>query len=193
MYASIFANVDAGTIVMIVLAVIIAVYLYRLEKKEKKDKDDLCVRYAVLTRETLAAVPDEQLLRAVAANVMNKQDKDHPDLSQMLPLLSPGRCGVYSVWLVCNELQRRELKAYFRSPYRRFAEFAAEGFALIGAAACAEAMTAACDRYVREKNGEKGLPSWEALTAQLRQAIAEEQPLSLCVPYIRDNPAEFTE
>ncbi len=193
MTVSIFAGVDTGTVVMIVLAVIIGVYLHVLERKQKKGDTDVCARYARLTEEHLAALDDEELVRAVAANLTAKQDRQHPDLSLVLPLLSPGRCGVYSVWLVVNELARRELKGYFRSPYRRFAAFAAEGFSLIGATVCAEAMTAACKRYEREKNGEKELPSWEMLTDELRQAITAEQPLARCAAYIRDNTAEFVD
>lgn len=195
MTLSIFGNFDAGTVVMIVLAILIAVYLYFLEKRDKQDSPAaLCKQYETLTEESLAAIPDDQLLRAVAANLMNKQDRRHPDLSVTLPLLSPGRCGVYSVWLLCHELERRELGAYFRTPYRRFAELAATGFSLIGANDCAEAMTAACQRYAAEIAKDKQeLPSWEDLTARLRQAIHEEQPFALCVAYIRDNPAEFTD
>lgn len=193
MTASIFANVDAGTIVMAVLAVIIALYLWYLNRKEKQAADDPCVKYAVLTEETLAALPDGEVVNAVAANLMGKQDKAHPDLSVILPQLSHGRCGVYSVWLMCHELEKRDLKAYFRSPYRRFAAFAADGFSLIGAEACAAAMTAACEQWEAQKAAKKEPPAWDQLTAQLRQAIRDEQPLSLCVTYIRDNTAEFTD
>jgi hypothetical protein len=193
MVLSIFGNMDPEIPVMILLAAVIAVYLYVSERRSKKASDDLCKTYAVLTEEMLAGLSDEELLRAVAANLMNKQDRQHPDLSLTLPLLSPGRCGVYSVWLVCHEIRQSDLKGYFRSPYRRFSEFAAQGFALIGAQNCAAAMTDACERYQKQKNGEKELPPWDSFTARLRQAVEEEQPLSLCVRYIRDNPAEFTD
>lgn len=195
MTLSIVANIDGGTIVMIVLAAIIAIYLYFLEKKEKNDgASALCKRYETLTENTLAEIPDEDLLQAVAANLMNKQDRKHPDLSVTLPLLSPGRCGVYSVWLVCHELEKRDLGAYFATPYRRFAELAAVGFELIGATACATAMGTACERYQDQKAKEKKeLSSWKDLTEQLRQAIEAEQPFARCVEYIRDNPAEFVD
>ena len=193
MTASMFSRVDGGTVVMIVLAIAIAVYLFILERKGKKSKDDPCVTYATLSEETIAALDDGEVLRAVAANITAKQTPQFPDLSRLLPLLSPGRCGVYSVWLVCHELEKRTVEQYFRSPYRRFAPFAAEGFALIGAEACAAAAEAACDWYERKKNGDKDLPSADELTANLRRAIEEEQPLSLCVRYIRDFPAEFVD
>lgn len=193
MTASMFSRVDSGTIIMIVLAIAIAVYLYVLERKSKKSKDDPCLTYAVLTEDTLAALDDGEVLRAVAANLTAKQTAQTPDLSLLLPLLSPGRCGVYSVWLLCHELDTRSLSAYFRTPYRRFAPFAADGFALIGADACAAAMEAACDWYEAKKNGDKDRPSPDDLTAELRRAIEQEQPLSLCVQYIRAFPAEFVD
>ncbi len=186
---SMFSRVDSGTVLMMLAAAAIGMYLFVLERREKQSKAaDALKQYAVLTEATLAALPDEELVRAVAANLMNKQDAKHPDLSVLLPQLSFGRCGVYSVWLVCHELEKRELSAYFRSPYRRFAGFAAEGFAMVGATACAEAMAAAITAY-----GQKEAARFAQLTAQLRQAIQTEQPLSLCVPYIRDNPHEFTD
>ena len=189
MITAMFSRVDAGTWVMIVLAAIIGIYLLILERREKHGKTtDLLKQYAVLTEESLAAVEDEKLVQAVAANLMGKQDATHPDLSAVLPLLSPGRCGVYSVWLLCHELEKRDLTAYFKTPYRRFAGYAAEGFELVGATACAAAMTAACESY--EKKETDRLPS---LTDALRQAMEAEQPLSLCVTYIRDNSHEFVD
>lgn len=193
MTATMFGNFDAGTWVLVALAIVVGGYLWWMERREKKAKSGPCEQYAVLTEEVLATLPDDELVRAVAANLIAKQESDGVPLESLLPLLSPGRRGVYGVWLLCNELERRELGAYFRSPYRRFAPMAVEGFDMMGARACAAALSAACDRYERQKNGEKDLPSWEVLTAELRQALAEEQPLSLCVGYIRDNGAEFAD
>ena len=194
MTLSMFANFDAGTVVMIVLAVIIGLYLLILERRETKEDGSLLKQYAVLTADMLDAIPDGELVRAVAANLMNKQDRRHPDLSATLPLLSPGRCGVYSLWLVCHELEQRDLNTYFRTPYRRFASLAATGFSLVGAGRCAAAMTDACEHYAAQKAGKQTeLPSWDDLTAVLRQAIREEQPLTLCVSYIRDNKEEFVD
>ncbi|MBQ3259263.1 MAG: hypothetical protein IJA68_01945, partial [Clostridia bacterium] len=105
------------------------------------------------------------------ANVMAKTDRRRPDVYHLIPLLSHGRVAVYSVWLICHELEISDMEALHRSPSGRFLEAAADGFSLIGAAACAAA---------------------EGETA-LREAIAAEQPLSLCVAYIRDNPNEFVD
>ncbi len=165
-----FENFDVGTLVMIVLAVIIGIYLHRLDKKEKSDPlAALCKQYRMLSAQTLAAIPDGELVRAVVANVMAKTDRHHPDVYHLIPLLSHGRIAVYSVWLICHELEIADLDALLRSPSGRFLESATDGFALIGAEACAAA---------------------EDETA-LRAAIVAEQPLALCVAYIRDNPDEF--
>ena len=67
---------EPGTLVLVALALVIAVYLAFLGKKEKSDKTAaLCKTYAVMTEELLASVPDEELVRAVVANLINKQDK----------------------------------------------------------------------------------------------------------------------
>ncbi|MBQ6829996.1 MAG: hypothetical protein IJO59_02595 [Clostridia bacterium] len=193
MILSVFANFDKGTWVMVALAVIVGAYLWWLERRDKKAKLGACEQYATLTEETLAALPDGEVVRAVAANVVKKQETEKSDLAAVLPFLSPGRRGVYGIWLVCNELDTRGLDAYFRSPYRRFAPVIAEGFAMVGAAACVAAWGEACARYEAQKNGEKGLPSWDEYTARMRDAVKDEQPLSLCVAYIRDNAAEFVD
>lgn len=193
MILSVFANFDKGTWVMVALAIIVGAYLWWLERRDKKAKTDACETYATLTEEMLAALPDDQVVRAVAANVVAKQEQEKSDLSVLLPFLSPGRRGVYGIWLVCNELERRGLDAYFRSPYRRFAPVIAEGFVMMGAEACAAAWGEACTRYEAQRKGEKGLASWDEYTARMRDALNDEKPLSLCVAYIRDNAAEFVD
>ncbi len=165
-----FENFDVGTLVLILLAVIIGIYLHRLEKKEKSDPlAALCKQYRTLSAETLGAIPDSELVRAVIANILAKTDRRHSDVYHLIPVLSHGKVAVYSVWLICHELEVGDMEALLRSPSGRFLEPASDGFSLIGAAACAAA---------------------EDETA-LREAIAAEQPLTLCVAYIRDNPEEF--
>lgn len=167
-----FDNFDAGTLVMIVLAVIIGIYLHQLDKKEKSDPlAALYKQYRTLSAEALAAISDGELVRAVVANIMAKTDRRRPDVYRLIPLLSHGRVAVYSVWLICHELEVSDMASLLRSPSGRFLEAATNGFSLIGAEACAAA---------------------EDETA-LREAIAAEQPLSLCVAYIRDNPDEFVD
>ena len=175
-----FDNFNVGTLVMIVLAVLIGIYLHRLEKKEKSDPlAALYKQYASLSSEQIAAISDEELVRAVVANILAKTDRRHPDMYRLIPVLSHGRVAVYSVWLLCHELEASGLEALLHSPSGRFAEAAADGFSLIGADHCAEALTAALEEPAKE--------------TALREAIAAEQPLSLCITYIRAFPEEFAD
>ncbi len=178
------------TLVLMALAAVIGVYLYILDKRTKSDTAAaLCKKYAVMTEELLSSVPDTELVRAVVANVMNKQDKRRPDIASQLPLLSRGRSAVYSVWLLCEETRERSPDAFFASPSRRFAESAADGFERIGALNCATALRTTLRSY--DEKAQK--PLWDAVTTVFSEAIASEDPLALCVSYIRENPDEFVD
>lgn len=179
-----------STLILVALILIIATYLYILDKKGKSDGTAaLCKTYAVMTEELLARTPDEEVVRAVVANLMNKQDKRRPDAAAQLPFLSRGRAAVYSVWLLCNELEKQGFDSFFASPSRRFAEPAVDGLERIGASNSATALRAA----VRAAENAEEKPLWDAVTTVFREAIAAEQPLVLCVQYIRDNPDEFVD
>lgn len=181
---------SGSTPLWIVLTIILGVYLYVTDKKKKSDTAAaLCKRYARLTPETLNALPDEELVRAVIANVMAKQDLRHPDPTALLPLLSRGRAAVYSVWLLCHELETQDFEALFRSPSRRLAEPAADGLEHLGASNSATALRAA----LRAAEDDTRAPLWEAVTTVFREAVNAEQPLTLCMEYIRENPDEFTD
>jgi hypothetical protein len=81
------------------------------------------------------------------------------------------------VWLWCRELEAAPLHTLLHSKSGRFCATATDGFSLIGATACEQALIAAVESPETEED--------------LRSAIQEEQPLSLCAAYVRDNPAEF--
>lgn len=181
---------ETDTLVLIALALIIAAYLTHLGKKEKSDKAAaLCKAYATMTEELLRSTSDEELVSAVVANLMNKQDKKKPDPIAALPFLSRGRAAVYSVWLLCNELEKQEFDAFFRSSSARFAEPAVDGLDRIGATNSAAALRAA----IRTAEEDSEAPLWDAVTTVFREAIATEQPLALCVRYIRENTDEFVD
>ncbi len=179
---------DPSTLIAIVAVIIIAVYLYFLDKKAKSDPvAALCKTYAVMTEELLASVPDDELVRAVAANILSKQDKKHPDPALQLSLLSRGRAAVYSVFLLCRELETQDFGMLIKSPSYRYTETAADGLERIGATNSATALRAAM------RTAEEETPLWEAVTTVFREAVAAEDPLSLCVRYIRENPDEFVD
>lgn len=177
-----------STLIAIVAAIAIALYLYFLDKRTKSDEAAaLCKKYAKMTEDLLAATPDEEVVRAVVANLMNKQDKRRPDAAAQLPLLSRGRAAVYSVWLLCHELESQDFTAVFRSPSRRFVDPAVDGFERIGASNTATALRAA----IKALDEDESAPLLEAVTTVFREAMASEKPLEMCVQYIRDNPDEF--
>ncbi len=183
MIPAMFSNFNTGTVVMILLAAVIGIYLYRLDKKEKSDPlAALYKQYETLTPDSLAAVADGELVRAVAINVMQKTDKKRPDVYALIPFLSHGRVAVYSVWLLCHELETSSVTALLTSPSGCFLEPAADGLALIGAEASAAALTAVLEA-----------PDDQTRADALHAALAAEDPLTLCVPYIRENPDEFVD
>ena len=128
--------------------------------------------------------PDSEVVRAVVANLMAKLDPRRPDPYRDIPLLSPGRCAVYSVWTACNELSGGNFEGFFASPSACFAELAADGYDRIGAPRCGDILRealAAKPEQLRELN------------AAFSDAAEAEQPMTLCAEYIRDNPAEFVD
>lgn len=172
--------------VLVALAALVGAYLFYLERKSRPNKADaLKKQYKTLTAEQLATLSDEALLPAVIANVMGKQNEKQPEPYYELPLLSPGRAAVYRVWLVCRETESGGFAALWRPKTRLLTEAAVSDLAELGAAQCAAALGAVLEAIPL---GE--LPAAGAETA-FSAACEAEQPLALCVTYIRENPAEF--
>ncbi len=82
----------------------------------------------------------------MAANLLEKQDRRRPDPYHTIPLLSRGRTAVYSVWLICNELDKGSFEDLYAGPSAVFDELAADGLDLIGAPRCAAALRTAKER-----------------------------------------------
>ncbi len=106
---------DAGQpgyylLILAFLAALVGLYLWG---NRHKDSDSRAARlgrlYRELDEDKLAGIPDEELVDAVAANLLEKQDRRRPDPYHTIPLLSRGRTAVYSVWLICNELDKGQL------------------------------------------------------------------------------------
>ncbi len=175
------------TLVLIALAVIIGIYLSVLDKRTKSDRSAaLCKTYEVMTEDILLSTPDETLVEAVIGNLMSRLDTHRPDLAASLPFLSQGRANVCSVWLLCHELRSADLEAFFASSSCRFAETAVRGLDAIGAALCAELLGQACEAA---ENADAA--TLQKTTEELRNAMEKEQPLQLCISYIRCHPADF--
>lgn len=177
------------TLVCIVLALIIALYLAHLNKKAKSDRSAaLCRRYALLTEDVLTTLPDNELIRAVVANLMNKLDKKRPDPLSLLPFLSRGRSAVYYVWMFCNDWSEQSLDTVLRSSSARFIPAILEGLEYIGAVDTAEALQTAWNAL---QEGATTVSKEDE--SALERAIEAEQPLAKCTDYIRKNPTEFTD
>ncbi len=175
-----FGNFNLGTVVLIILAVIIYLYLRWLDKKEKSGKKaTLYQQYKTLTPDMLSALSDEELLRAVIANLLAR----NTDLYKQTAVLSHGRTAVYSVWLLCNEIATADFEK-ISSTSRRFADMATDSFLLFGAEGCATALQNLVTAFAN------GTLTAE-LSANLRDAIEQEQPLEQCTAYIRENIEEF--
>ena len=115
-------------LVLVFMALLVALYIWGSNRRSKASRaEELEARYKVLDREKLDATPDGELVNAVAANLMGKLDSRRPDAYRVIPLLSHGRCLVYSIWLICHELDETGFEELLASPSGDFLELAADG------------------------------------------------------------------
>ncbi len=169
---SLIPGLDTGTLVTILAAIAIAIALHRMNKR-----GDEAPLAKSLTEHDVQSLSDDNLVRAFAWDILSRTDRRRPDIYALLPTLSHGQIAAYSVWVVCNELREAPLANVLRSQSKGFCELAVDGFSLIGATACEQALQAALEAPASDD--------------ALRAAIEQEQPLALCAAYIRENPAEF--
>ncbi len=174
--------------VLIVLAMAVGGYLWYLERHTPKNNGDkLTEQYKVMTPVMLDETPDDTLVKAVVANVMAKQDEKNPQPYYELPLLSPGRAAVYGVWLTCRKTEKKGFASLFAPKELPLTEAAIAGFEGLGAVACADALKAALDAV------KSGTDVSKIDDTPFTAAVESEQPLTLCVTYIRENAAEFVD
>ena len=185
---------DAGQpgyylLILVFMAALVGLYLWG---NRHKDADSRAARlgrlYKTLDEDTLASIPDEDLVDAVVANLLEKQDRRRPDPYHTIPLLSRGRAAVYSVWLLCKELDEGSFEDLYASASSVFDELAADGMDLIGAPRCGTALREAKEQIADMEGTAETLAQ---LHADFLEAAEEEKPLDRCVEYIRANPREF--
>ncbi len=174
---TLFENIGGTkTLVMAALALLIAWYLHHLSRQEKKEK-----LMQALTAEQLSAIPDDELVGTVVRDLLDSCERRRresnlpftaPDVYRMVPLWSNPQVNVYTVWVTVKETAVGGLAGMKNSPSAPFMALSVDGFRQIGATACAAAMEAEDE-------------------AAFAAAVTEEQPLTLCVGYIRDNAAAF--
>lgn len=172
-----------AAVALLLIGVILIIMNRIFTKGQGPRSEQLQKKYAKMTRETLDAIPDAELIEAVVANIMAKQDPKNPQPYYMLPMLSRGRAAVYSIWLVNCELQGNGFDMLLHGPSAPFCEPARDGFILLGAEKCAGALADAA-----ELTEEHDLA---VCHDRYLDAAEEETPLLRCVTYIRDNPNEF--
>ena len=180
---------DRNLYILIILAVVVGAALLLMKDKPARDGRSrmLGEKYRVMTPELLAAASDEELVDAVIANLHEKLNLRRPDPYKDIPPLSPGRSAVYSVWLLCHELEQDGWERFYAGPSAVFDELARDGLRLIGAERCAAVVDEVLAR--RPVHGES--EEMAQLHADFLEAAEEEQPLALCRAYIRTNPEEF--
>ncbi len=185
---------DAGQpgyylLILVFMAALVGLYLWGNRRRDQESRAARLGRlYKELDEEKLAAVPDSEVVEAVVANLLEKQDRRRPDPYHTIPLLSRGRAAVYSVWLICKELDKGSFEDLYTGPSAVFDELAADGLELVGAPRCAAALRAAKDKIADMEGNAEELAE---LHADFLEAVGEEQPLEGCVAYIRANPREF--
>ncbi|MCL2488364.1 MAG: hypothetical protein FWE80_06745, partial [Oscillospiraceae bacterium] len=123
-------------IVLFVLIGLIGGYILYLSRRHPGADPDKLDKYRTLTPELLAAVPDDELVEAVIANILAKLHPRRPDPYREIPAMTQGRCSVYAVWLIGRELDDSDFEQVRLGPSARFFDFAAEGYALLGASRC---------------------------------------------------------
>lgn len=166
------------TLILLAVALLIAWYLHRLSKREQQKTPSL-----KLKANDLSAIPDEELVNAVIRDLLDSCEQarqggplpwSSPDMYRMVARWSNPQVNVYAVWVAVKETEKGGIAGMKVSPSGAFFDLAADGFAQIGATACEAAFRAEDE---------------EAFAA----AVAAEDPLALCVEYIRDNADAFVE
>lgn len=174
-----------------VLLLLLAASLWKPKPRDERDLRGrlLGEKYRTMTQALLRGTADDELLDAVIANLHEKLDPKRPDPYRTIPLLSPGRCAVYFVWLITKELDEGSFEDLYARPSGAFVELSADGMARIGAARSEQLL-----RRSVELAGTKDAADSEAfaqLHADFLEAVEQEKPLALCAAYIRENPSEF--
>ena len=135
--------------------------------------------YRHMTPALLAATPDDELVTAVASNLLAKAQDERRDPYAVIPLLSRERCAVYSVWLFMKELEEGD-PSHLRSQGQfGFSELAADALDLLD---CGDAATYLRD-YLQTAD--------EMHVEALRTFLKETDVNALLVELIRKCPDEF--
>jgi len=115
-------------IVLMIAALILMLWFGRTFLRPDDSKAaKLMKTYAHLTKETLEALPDEELVTAVVSNLLAKAESEKKNPYIVIPKLSAERCAVYSIWLFDKQLASEAPEALRHSGQFGFSELAADG------------------------------------------------------------------
>ncbi len=163
-------------LIVVFVGCLAALYLLRNGKKGNK-QSKTASEYAVMTAQLLEETADDRLVNVVIKNLMEKLPHRHPDPLITIPRLSHGRNAVYFTWMLVKEVEHNGADALLTKPACRFVDVGVEGLTALGAERSAEAVRA----FIAN----------EATADAVEAVLTEEQPLNLCVEYIRNHTDEF--
>lgn len=167
-------------LLIFVVGLLLIVLLRRvLFTKDTSRSAQLMQTYRHLTADVLEAIPDEELVAAVVANLLAKAEAENRDPYAVIPTLSQERCAVYSIWAVMRELQSGDPESLRYTGQFGFSELAADGLDMLG---MPDAATALRD-YLQTAE--------ERSLCALSEAFDREDIAAKLVTFIRDNAVGF--
>ena len=167
-------------LLLFVAAIGISLLLTRvLFPKDNSNAARLMSTYRVMTRELLDSTPDDQLVKAVVANLLAKAEDAKGNAYAVNPALSQERCAVYSVWLFMNEMKGDDATVLRQSGQFGFSELAADGLELLGF----DALAADLRNYLQTAD--------EALAASMKATLASSPLDETLITFIRDHADAF--
>lgn len=178
---------DWKQLLLLVALVVVLVAIRALGKHQGSGTRSarLMKKYATISEEAFAAIPEEELVDAVVSRVLAKAAAARrPDPTVVLAGLPYGSTVVYSIWAVCKEMAAGDFAMLMTTATKKLVEPATEALSAVGATACSRALA---DMAAAHATGQ---PTEEAAQA-FHLAVESECPLTLCEGYIRDHAADF--
>ena len=170
---------------------LVIVMFWKKPDASAADRRELMEKYAFLSKETLQNLPDEQVMQAVVANLMAKDDPARPDPYGVVASQTRGRRVVYTAWIVCHEMEAVGAAKLLSGRSAKFIELGIDAFDTLGALACADACRKLAE--LRALHGKALTAPAAEVDAAFSAAAQSEDPLALATEYIRDNIADFAD
>ena len=162
-------------------------------------------RYATLTPDVLATIPDDKLELAILDWIDSKIGRDYEHAHAIVARLSPGMRMLYATWWLESEVDNGGFNQFFWNSSGQFAPDALQGFELLHADELAKLTRAAIaiaqrEAPMRQKYRSQG--TIEAFSESYKHTSLEELDKQFYklddglsqrrIAYVRAHPAEFT-